>query len=494
MVDPMAVLGAAAAAKLAGDRLVRDFVAYIRETTTSMQSTAQSYTTSSRKRPNRRPRRGARLSRPMKPSTSGFGRRPNSHRNSKKVSTMTDAELEAELDARRRRRARERDAYTRAMRSDKLAALENELDSLRRELGRIDGPPVAIPMSSRPAGTPPTTKWEALPRSRRPPLPTPSQAVNSQPSSPNVPGIPTPTTARPGGPPPPPPPPPPPGMGGGGDDDEEAIDPEKQAREKLERQKRREAKKKEREQKRKKMTLADIIRSAGPDPIKKLKPMTKKPADQEQEDWERAKREREEREEKEEAERIEKERMAKEGPKRTSENSPKKGDGEKKKDADDNNVDKKEGTGSEKKEADSKSSTKEEGETVGKSSGDKGGEKSDNKKNDEEKDGSGDGATTPDSKTASDPQKSEEKAKSTATKESNSDASAGNKGSTTSKDIDKKSVGGEESSQPPEKKGTEDAPAKKGIENVAPNIPPPSAQAEKQTTTDSSESVSKDQE
>lgn len=319
MVDAMTVLGAAATAKLAGDRLVRDLIAYIRETTSAMQFTSQACTNPSNKRPTRRPRKGDRLSRPMKPTTSGLGRRPSSHRNSKKVSTMTDAELEAELDARRRRRAKERDAYSRAMRSDKLAALEHELDSLRREIGRLDAPNPALSVTARPAGTPPNARWEPLPRSRRPP------SYGSATSFPHQAGVPAAVpinaplpAAKAGGPPPPPPPPPMPPMAGD-DDDSMAIDPEKQKREKLERQKRREAKKKEREQNQKKMTLADIIRSAGPDPIRRLKPMTKKPADQEKEDWEKAKREREDREARQEAERIEKERRAKEGSKRASE-------------------------------------------------------------------------------------------------------------------------------------------------------------------------------
>lgn len=323
MVDTMAVLGAAAAAKLTGDRLVRDFVAYIRETGSSVSSTAQAYaaSSSSRKRSARRPRK-ARLSRPMKPSTSGLGRRPGSSRLSKKVSTMSDAELEAELDARRRRRAREREAYSRAMRSDKLAALESELDSLRREIGRLDQPAPGM-MPRQPAGTPPNVRWEALPRSRRPPS-------AHGPSPPGFSLAAAPAAAASGGPQPPPmggppPPPPPPSMMGGFDDDDGlSIDPEKQRLEKLERQKRREAKKKEREQNQKKMTLADIIRAAGPDPVSRLKPASLKPADLEKQEWERAKRDREDREAKQEKERIENERLTKEGPKRATEQSPKK--------------------------------------------------------------------------------------------------------------------------------------------------------------------------
>ena len=55
-------------------------------------------------------------------------------------------------------------------------------------------------------------------------------------------------------------------------DDDEPVDPEKQKREKEERQRRREAKRKEREAAKKPMTLADIIRSAGKNPMARLKP------------------------------------------------------------------------------------------------------------------------------------------------------------------------------------------------------------------------------
>lgn len=94
------------------------------------------------------------------------------------------------------------------------------------------------------------------------------------------------------------------------------IDPEKQKREKAERQRRREEKRKEREKAKKKVTLADIIRSAGPDPAKKLKPASKKVADVEKEERERAEKDREERESKEEEQRREQEKRAIAGTKR----------------------------------------------------------------------------------------------------------------------------------------------------------------------------------
>jgi hypothetical protein len=76
-------------------------------------------------------------------------------------------------------------------------------------------------------------------------------------------------------------PPPPPLMGAGqeGDFDDLVVDPEQRRREKEERQRRREEKRKQREAAKKPMTLADIIRSAGPDPIRRLKPASKKPVD-----------------------------------------------------------------------------------------------------------------------------------------------------------------------------------------------------------------------
>jgi hypothetical protein len=88
--------------------------------------------------------------------------------------------------------------------------------------------------------------------------------------------------------------------------------------EKEERQRRREEKRKLREQAQEKLTLADIIRAAGPDPIKMLKPMTPKPADLDKVEWEKAKMEREARESEQEALRIEQERLAKEKPGITS--------------------------------------------------------------------------------------------------------------------------------------------------------------------------------
>lgn len=173
---------------------------------------------------------------------------------------MSDADLEAELSARRAARARERERYTRAMRSEKLSVLETELTRLRSEISRLD---TSTPLGG---GTPPNAKWESLPQTRRSSQ-NASTGLGSKSGStlsrapPGTPG-----PSGPSAPPPPPGAPPP--MG----EEDEPIDPEKQRREKEERQRRREAKRKEREAAKRPMTLADIIRSAGPDPMRKLKP------------------------------------------------------------------------------------------------------------------------------------------------------------------------------------------------------------------------------
>lgn len=163
---------------------------------------------------------------------------------------MSDTDLEAELIARRAARARERDRYAKSMRSEKLSLLEGELTRLRSEIARLDhGGPARV------GGTPPNARWESLTRG------TPRHAPAQRPGSPSL-GAGS-TTPRP-----PPGPPPPPGGGGY----VELVDPERQRREKAERQKRREQKRKEREDANKPMTLADIIKAAGPDPARMLKP------------------------------------------------------------------------------------------------------------------------------------------------------------------------------------------------------------------------------
>lgn len=239
------VLGHFANFKLAGDRAVRDAVHLLRREA-SQNGHVHTISSSVPRAPlrTRRRRRGTK-SRHMHRST--------------RVNVMSDADLEAELAARRAMRARERERYARAMRSEKLSVLEGELMRLRSEISRMDRPAVG-------GGTPPNTRWEALPGARSSgsrgslsTAPVPSRNLPSQvPSS----------LAAPPGPSGPPPPPPPLGMA----DDEEPIDPERQRREKAERVKRREAKRKEREQAKKPLTLAEIIRGAGPDPMRRLKP------------------------------------------------------------------------------------------------------------------------------------------------------------------------------------------------------------------------------
>ena len=226
--------------KLTGDRIVRDTVQSLQSSQIrdSASSSTRSFFVSSNplSQTNSRRRRRRR------------GRQTG--RSSARVNSLTDADLEAELAARRSSRARERERYAKAMRSEKLSLLEGELLRLRSEISRID--PV-VPLGG---GTPPTSRWEAL---------APPRGITSTGSLPQQ--MSTPGTPAPGRAPPPPPPPPPRGM-----DDDEPIDPEKQKREKAERQRRSEQKRKEREAAKKPLTLAEIIRGAGPDAAKRLKP------------------------------------------------------------------------------------------------------------------------------------------------------------------------------------------------------------------------------
>lgn len=265
--------------KLAGDRVVRDTVSVLRRPSSddraiNKSSHAGSYAGGIHVRPSNRPRRRRR----------GASSRSRRYQNHTRVSVMTDDDLEAELASRRDSRARERERFARSMRSEKLSVLETELLRLRSEISRMDptfnnrNPPLPRSFGTSPIGnhgsaggstthgTPPNARWESLqPRSH----PGHQQHMNPA-GSPGMPG-------RPGGPPPPgsphggpPPPPPPPGMGG--DDDELEKDPETKKREKEERVRRREAKRKEREAAKKPLTLAEIIRGAGPNPMNKLKP------------------------------------------------------------------------------------------------------------------------------------------------------------------------------------------------------------------------------
>eukprot|EP00171_Calliarthron_tuberculosum_P018702 IDg18702t1 len=151
--------------KLAGDRAVRD----VTDALVSVGSAASSSVPRSSggryapgvHTPGRRRR------------TRGYRTRGTTQRSSRRVHAMTDADLEAELAQRRNNRQRERDRYARAMRAEKLSALENELMRLRSEISRIDPRiPPATPSHSHPvgAGTPPHPRWESLGDGRsRPP-------------------------------------------------------------------------------------------------------------------------------------------------------------------------------------------------------------------------------------------------------------------------------------------------------------------------------------
>ncbi len=221
--------------KLAGDRAVRD----VAETIVSVSAASTSAVSNAAAR-------GAALH-----ARGGAGRRGRRRRrytsrrqSNRRVGGLTDAELEAELAARRAQRARERERYARHMRSDKLQVLEMELNSLRTKIG---------------GGTPANPRWESLGADGRARAPSLNASVRREPPATPAPVV--------GAPPPPPP------MGGLRDpNEEEEIDPERQKREKAERQRRREQKRKEREANKKPMTLADIIRSAGKNPIARLKP------------------------------------------------------------------------------------------------------------------------------------------------------------------------------------------------------------------------------
>lgn len=243
------ILGHFANLKLAGDRAVRDAVQSMQahespvSTSSAMRSFFAANPTHSASGVRRRRRRGA----------------VRTSRSSARVHAMTDADLEAELAARRSARARERDRYARAMRSEKLSLLEGELTRLRSEIARLDRH--GVPGATVGGGTPPTSRWESLSSTARGRGTVPGQRPGAFAS---------PSNAPPRGPPGAPPPPPPP-MGRGGDDDA-VIDPERQRREKEERQRRREQKRKEREAAKKPLTLADIIRGAGPNPAGRLKP------------------------------------------------------------------------------------------------------------------------------------------------------------------------------------------------------------------------------
>jgi hypothetical protein len=212
----------------------------------------------------------------------GFGRSGGD--DGERVGALTDAELEAELAARRASRSRERARYARAMRSEKLVALEEELMRLRGEISRIDPD-----LPRRAAGIAPLdsrqnhahVSWD---------LPDASDGrryaaeAGDQGTARRARADPGTSLDEFGSTPPPPPP-----LGSRntenlGDLDDLVIDPEQQRREKAERQRRREEKRKQREAAKKPMTLADIIRSAGPDPIRRLKPASKKPTDLEVEE------------------------------------------------------------------------------------------------------------------------------------------------------------------------------------------------------------------
>lgn len=224
--------------KLAGDRVVRDAVKVLKRER-AIDNVHVGVLPA--------PRPSARLRRRRR--TTRARHLPRSAR----VGVMTDADLEAELAARRAARARERERYAKAMRSEKLSLLESELMRLRSEISRIDRPGVVG------GGTPPTARWESLSAARGTAPRGGSPIPGGPPSSTGPPSV--------GVPPPPPPP-----MTPRGPDGDEPTDPERQKLEKEERLRRREAKRKEREQAKKPLTLAEIIRGAGPDPMKRLKP------------------------------------------------------------------------------------------------------------------------------------------------------------------------------------------------------------------------------
>lgn len=232
----VAILAHFANFKLAGDR-------YVRGAVTSMRNRNERHINTSATSGNHRSRTGM-----GHPRVGGIRRyrrnRRRGQRPRRRVGDMSDVELQEELESRRRDRAKERERYARAMRVEKLNALESELGRLRVEISRMGGGGFAKGGGG----------GDGMRGSLRFKL-----------------GV---TDGMGGGVPPPPPPLLHGGRGGG---EQEVIDPERQKREKAERQKRREQKRKEREANKKPLTLADVIRSAGPNPMKRLKPKTPKP-------------------------------------------------------------------------------------------------------------------------------------------------------------------------------------------------------------------------
>lgn len=249
--------------KLAGDRLVRDAVFSIRLLKHESPSSGSRKYFFGSSNVARSANGSSRLA--ISGNRAARGGRRRRRVEGARVGAMSDADLEAELAARRAARARERNRYARAMRTEKLAALEEELNRLRGEISKID-PAItrrAVGMSDNRAQQHAHVTWDKLPG---------EHVGSSRRTSGDENG-------RSGSIPPPPPPPrgPPLSPGDSGTEGFDlVIDPEKQKREKEERQRRREEKRKQREAAKKPMTLADIIRSAGPDPMKRLKPVSAK--------------------------------------------------------------------------------------------------------------------------------------------------------------------------------------------------------------------------
>lgn len=308
----MDVLGTVAVYKLAGDRAVSDAVEYIRRSSFAslatsrqdMDARSSSFAAYGREGTHRNARSDRRRRRRRRSPPGHSGRSSVSSRD---IATLTDDELERVLAERRH----EKERYARAMKKDKLGRLERELEMLRRDIGRMDGVVDTSFVSGRRAHSPDLA----------PPL-VPQVADQEQPRTGSL--RPRNQARAPGVPPPPPPPP---RSLATDDDDAEAGDAdmgdsedakpangtaaaEKRKKEKEERQRRREEKRKQRENAKPKLTIVDIIKGAGPDPMSILKPMTPKPADEEKEAWDRAKREREEREAQQEAQRIAQEKDA----------------------------------------------------------------------------------------------------------------------------------------------------------------------------------------
>jgi hypothetical protein len=312
MIDLYEVLGAAANAKLAGDRAVSSTITALRAASMSIATAARP----SEPAPRPRSRVGGRRRRTQRAGGLSSA--------SRSINALSDDELERVLAERRS----ERERYAGRLRKDKLSRLEGELASLRRDIGRIDTP---TPASLSYRGTPPNVDNGPPGQPRRGSLAGPRRSRMNN-------GVPDVPAASPMPPPPPPP------MAlmprGSADDDEDGDDgvddasesmsvpgvappvpgtpaaakAEQRRCEKEERLKRREAKRKERETAPIKLTLVDIIRGAGPDPIRMLKPATPKAADLDALNWEQAQKDRENREAEQEAARIELERLAKEQP------------------------------------------------------------------------------------------------------------------------------------------------------------------------------------